>query len=70
MTPTTLTSRIGPDGILTVTVPFTHAEANQEVKLTIEPVTSLPKKTPEETREWLRSLAGAWQGEFERPPSQ
>jgi hypothetical protein len=74
MTPTTLTSRVGPDGVLTVTVPFTPADANQEVKLTIEPVESRPPMTQEEWRQWVESMAGSItdpsfrrheQGEFE-----
>jgi hypothetical protein len=68
MTRTTLTSRVGPDGILTVTVPLAPADANEEVLVTIESVAARPKMTPAEWRQRVESLAGRWQGEFERPP--
>jgi hypothetical protein len=67
MTRTTLTSRVGADGVLSVTVPLTPADANQEVRVTIEPVSPAPVMTQEEWRKWVQSMVGSWQGDFERP---
>jgi hypothetical protein len=66
-------SRVGADGVLNVTVPVGPADANREVQVTIEPLaappmTSGPPMTPDEWRRFVQSLAGAWQGDFERPP--
>jgi hypothetical protein len=62
MTPTTVTSRVGADGILSVVVPLGPAEANREVRVTVEPVAEKPEMTPEEWaqwRAWVRSMAGS-----------
>lgn len=67
MTPVTVTSRVGPDGVLHVDIPIGAAQANREVKVTIEPLADRPQETPEEYRAWVRSMAGSWQGDFERP---
>lgn len=62
-----LRSRVGPDGVLRLAVPVGQSEADREVELTIEPVT--PKaETDADYKEFLRRTAGAWQGDFERPP--
>jgi hypothetical protein len=59
-------SRIGPDGVLNVIVPVGTADANREVKIIIEP-TNDRTKTEEEWQNFITSMAGSWQGEFERP---
>jgi hypothetical protein len=51
-------SRIGPDGVLHVSVPVSPAEANREVQVTIEPVTSRPA-TQEEWRQFVLTTAGS-----------
>jgi hypothetical protein len=58
--------RVGPDGILRLAVPFGKEEADREVELTIEQTS--PTSSEQDYQEFLRSTAGAWQGEFERPP--
>ncbi len=60
-------SRVGADGVLQVQVPLSVDDANREVEVTIEAVRSA---TPagEEYSAWLHSIAGQWQGDFERPP--
>jgi hypothetical protein len=63
-----LASRIGHDGVLRVTIPVGIEEAEREVRVMVEP---LPKKkalTQTEYAAWVDSLAGSWQGDFERPP--
>ena len=62
MTLTTITSRVGADGVLSVTVPLGPAEANREVVVTIEPANQAAKKAVEMTQEewsaWIKSMAG------------
>jgi hypothetical protein len=58
-------SRVGPDGVLQV--PLGPAEANRDVQVIIEEVEP-PRAVPAEYIAWLRSIAGKWQGDFERPP--
>jgi hypothetical protein len=67
MTPTTITSRVGADGILSVAIPPSLAAANEEVRVTIEPINPKPAMTQEEWAAWVKSMAGSWQGDFERP---
>ena len=61
-------SRVGSDGVLRVTVPVGLDEADQEVQVTVEPVPGRTKMTQEEWAAWVQSMAGSWQGGFERPP--
>lgn len=67
MTRTVITSRVGQDGTLNVSVPLGSQEANREVTVTIEPVQSTPNEQAD-YRHWLDSIAGRWQGGFERLP--
>lgn len=61
-----LLSKIGSDGVLRVTVPMAPADAGLEVRVTVEPI-QRPMMTQEEWRSGILRMAGAWQGEFERP---
>jgi hypothetical protein len=36
--------------------------------VTVEPLAPKKPMTQEEWRAWVDSMAGTWQGEFERPP--
>lgn len=70
MVPTTITSRVGADGVLSVVVPLGPAEANREFRVTLEPLGEPAPMNEEqwaEWRAWVRTTAGAWQGDFERP---
>jgi hypothetical protein len=52
---------------LELTVPLGESEADREVRVTIEPA-GLDKETDkDEWRKFVLEMAGAWQGEFERP---
>jgi len=62
-----INSKVGSDGVLHLDLPVGQAEADQEVRVTVEPV-SRPAMTQEEWRAAVLSTAGKWQGEFERPP--
>jgi hypothetical protein len=53
----TVKARVGPDGVLNVTVPLGAAEPNQEVEVTIEPLP--PTMTQEEWHNWVLSMAGS-----------
>jgi hypothetical protein len=61
-------SKISGDGTLHLSVPVGLEEANKEVQVTVEPCTSNKPMTQEEWRAWVDSMAGTWQGDFERPP--
>lgn len=65
MAPIVLTSKVGPDGVLHLTLPLVAAD--QDVRVTVEPITPKKQMTPEEWRAFILSTAGSWQGEFERP---
>lgn len=64
MTRIVMASKVGPDGTLTLTLPADAA--GQEVRVTVEP--ARPAMTQEEWRTWVDSMAGSWQGNFERMP--
>lgn len=67
MNRTVVKSRIGADGVLRVTLPLGAQEADQEVQVTVEPLTA--KAVPDAAwAVWVESMAGSWQGDFERPP--
>jgi hypothetical protein len=61
-------SRVNGDGILNLSLPVGLAEADKEVQVTVEPLAARMPMTPEEWRAWVDSMAGTWQGDFERPP--
>jgi hypothetical protein len=66
MTRIVLQSRIDPDGTLHLDVPLGREQAGREVQVVIEPVPQ--RMTQAEYATWVQSMAGAWQGDFERPP--
>ncbi|HEX3656721.1 MAG TPA: hypothetical protein VHV55_12975 [Pirellulales bacterium] len=57
---------VGSDGSLHLDLPIGAAEAGKEVQVTVDPVPSAVSR--EEWRAWVQSMAGSWQGDFERPP--
>ena len=61
-------SKVSSDGILHLSLPVGLEEANKEVQVTVEPVEYKNSMTQEEWRAWVDSMAGTWQGDFERPP--
>ena len=67
MHPTTITSRVGADGVLALNIPLSPAAANEEVRVTIESLNPKPAMTQDEWRNWVNSMAGSWQGDFQRP---
>ena len=65
MTRIVLKSKVGADGVLHVALGA--AEANHDVKVTIEPLASTAEEQAEYVA-WLDSIAGKWQGDFDRMP--
>ncbi len=57
MSPIVLTSKVGSDGVLQLTLPLGAAEANQEVNITVEPLR--PTLSQEEWRKRVLSTAGS-----------
>jgi len=64
---TIVNSRVGADGVLQVQVPLEAADANRDVRVTIEPADAVPTVS-DDYPSWLRSVAGQWRGELERSP--
>jgi len=42
-------------------------EANREVQVTVESITPSLAMSREAWQTWVDSMAGSWQGDFERP---
>ncbi len=64
-----LTAKVGSDGILHIDVPVGRERADQEVQVSVEPMR--PVRFPlDEWQAWVQSMAGTWQGDFERPQQQ
>jgi hypothetical protein len=61
-------SKVSRDGILHLAVPVGLADADREVQVTVEAVDVKPPMSQSEWSVWVDSLAGSWQGDFERPP--
>jgi hypothetical protein len=60
-------SRVGPDGVLRVTLPVGADAADEEVRVTVESLGSKQSASQAEYAAWVDSLAGTWEGEFECP---
>lgn len=59
-------AKIGEDGSLHLDVPVGMNDAGREVQVTVEPLA--PAVSDGEWRAWVQSMAGSWEGDFERPP--
>jgi len=73
MTPIELRSKVGADGVLTLSVPVGISEANREVRITVEPVEPVaakPALSPEQWKQFIEETAGSWQGEPLTRPEQ
>jgi hypothetical protein len=71
MTQIELRTRVGPDGILTLSVPVGIAEANREVKVVVQPAEAAVDQTATITRDeserFVDRTAEAGKGDLERP---
>ena len=63
-----LKSKVGRDGVLHLDLPLGLAEAEIDVQVTVEPVALKKPMDQKEWRAWVESMAGSWQGNFERMP--
>ena len=61
-------SKVSSDGVLNLSLPLGLEEANREVHVTIDLITKANSMTPEAWQVWVDSMAGSWQGDFQRPP--
>jgi hypothetical protein len=64
MTRIELRHRVGSDGVLTLTVPVGMAQANREVKVTVEPAEKTAAEAPLDPEQWqqfIRQTAGSIQ---------
>lgn len=68
MTPLVVNSRVGKDGVLHLDVPMDIGDADREVRITVEPLAPANAISGDEWRAWVASMAGSWQGSFERMP--
>jgi hypothetical protein len=59
-------AKAGPDGTLHLDLPLGSEQAGREVRVVIESVAK--PLTQAEYAAWVQSMAGTWQGDFERPP--
>jgi hypothetical protein len=62
-----LNSKVGSDGTLHLSLPLGLAEADHEVRVTVEPLIARDAYTPAEWAAWVDAMAGSWRGDFERP---
>ena len=71
MTHVEIKSRVGADGVLTISLPLGPGEANREVRVTVEPAVPSPPSlplNPEQWRQFVESMAGCISDPtFERP---
>lgn len=58
---------VSNDGMLHLSLPLGLEEANHEVQVTVEPFSPKKSMTQDEWHAWVDSMAGTWQGDFERP---
>jgi hypothetical protein len=67
---TVINARVGPNGVLTLTVPLPTVEANKPVRVTVETVEAA--QPPLDRAAWLRFLeqtgGSITDPSFERPP--
>ncbi len=54
-----VTSKVGGDGVLHLTLPVGAEEAGKEVQITVEAITSKKVMTQEEWEAWIDSTAGS-----------
>jgi hypothetical protein len=54
-----ITSKVGSDGVLHLALPVGAEEANKEVQITVEAMTSKKEMTQEEWEAWVDSTAGS-----------
>ena len=61
-------SKVSSDGTLHFSLPLGIAEADHEVRVTVDPMTTPAATSQSEWEAWVDAMAGSWEGDFERPP--
>ena len=61
-------SKVSSDGTLRFSLPLGIAEADLEVRVTVEPVATHTATSQSEWEAWVDAMAGSWEGDFVRPP--
>lgn len=61
-------SKVGRDGVLHLDLPLGVEEAEREVVVSVSVEPARAEMTREEWREWVESMAGSWEGDFEVMP--
>jgi hypothetical protein len=59
--------RVSGEGILQIELPLGEEQAGRDVRVTVEPIDTPEAATSSEWSSWVNSMAGSWQGDFERP---
>lgn len=73
MTHVEIRSRVGSDGVLTVSLPLGPGEANREVRVVVEPAESFGESAedaPEQWRDFIAATAGCIADPTFRRPEQ
>ncbi len=60
-------TKVSKDGVVNLSVPVGLAEADHEVQVTVESMGPRLSMSQIEWSAWVDSMAGSWQGDFERP---
>lgn len=60
-------SKVSSDGTLRLSLPLGLAEANHDVRVIVESLSSQEANSAPEWEAWVDEMAGSWQGAFERP---
>ncbi|MCE5268772.1 MAG: hypothetical protein LLG00_12890 [Planctomycetaceae bacterium] len=63
-------SKVGADGVLTISLPLGLAEANREVRVVVEPSEHLASSSVAEWREFIGSMQGCISDPTFRRPDQ
>jgi hypothetical protein len=60
-------SKVSSDGTLRLSLPLGLAEANHDVRVIVESLSSQKTNSASEWEAWVDEMAGSWKGAFERP---
>ncbi len=60
-------SKVSSDGTLRLSLPLGLSEANHDVRITVESLSSPKANSSSEWEVWVDEMAGSWEGTFERP---
>jgi len=63
-----MTSRVDGDGVLRLVLPVGIAEAGKDLSITVQSPPAPTATSAEQWAAWVDSMAGSWQGDYERPP--